>query len=1547
MTFAFQNLPRDFAMDDNAAALPGAKLYVYDAGTLTPRTIYSNAAGSATHTNPLVADGAGRFAAWFLDPAGGDYKVTLKTSADVTVYTVDNLPVTPITATSESTPSAPSTPVNVKTSSFTLSIGEIGEVQNIDPTSGDVTVTLLAATSVTDGYWTILRHKGTAGAVIITDGGSFRRILRTPGESVVLVSDAVHWYQIAEGGELAIASHGDIIVADRTTVIPSAPAAGTRYLATSGATAPWTEGRIYEANGAGGWIEYVPASGWACWITDESLTTRFNGSAWVDEANVTAPASRTLGLAVFSDEKAQNTNGGTPTANAWTKADLNTTVVNNITGASIASSVLTLPRASDGSAKKYLITATKTFYATAESQIRLRNTTTSTTVAVSPQNYASNFTSAGASILASAPLMVIGVVTVTAATETFELQYYTTNNPASGLGRVRNVASENEVYATVSIFDLTSIQGPRGPQGDNGPAGAGYGGTSTSSVTLGTSGTKTFTTQSGLAYVAGQRVRASYDATHYVEGVVSSYSGTTLAFTADHAVGTGTYSSWTIGIAGDLMDGASVVTALNSELGSTTWQAGGSSSGGGIESIGFTDYADYGVLTAGVGVSAGIRSTNTATLNAIAASGKVVGLPEGWYETDGEIVVSGATHIIGSVKTTIQRVGGGGFTFRITHSDAALIGFCIDGGITNQDVSGHTGVYGNNTTYGANWWDATTIGYLSNIQLLGLTITNFGEDGIRFDFLQSSRISRCKVQWCGVHGIFVGGGSSDIGIDDNDVGPIRPGRMSSSSAWYGTYSSRGSWSAASGSFPSGSTAGYWWTVSVAGTVDGVTFLVGDRVAAKVNSASTSTYSGNWTKVHAASYGIAIARDQRLVSHVPVPRHIRITNNRVSDVSGWNGIDLHGASNVIISGNMVKRCSIGIHLEDGDAGNYVGTWNPATGAFPSGASLRSSYQASGSGTVNGQSFVAGDYLIAKIDSPSTTTYAGNWLKTTASEIHVAARSVQIATNHIVSNAGTEWGSSAGINIDGAATNGEDTFNVSVVGNYTEYCGSNGGIHAAATRGAIHVYDGSGVTVTGNVMEWSYGVASWWDNSTGGVVSNNVIRHVESMTHATLGALQVGVFMIDGDVDLAAVGNLFHMVAGYGFHGISAVDAGFEWKIAVSNMMVGAATLLGSNVSFVDGGGGGGVTDHGALSGLADDDHTQYHNDTRGDARYYTQSAADTLLAAKVPTTRTVAAGTGMSGGGALSANITLGIAAGGVGPTQLASTGVTAGSYTNANITVDGQGRLTAASNGSGTVVPQTFNARLTLTTGTPVSAVDESGTTLYLTPYVGRLLALYASGAWSYVTLSSDASLSTSGFTDNTNYDIFCYSSSGTPTLEAVAWTNDTTRATALALQDGIEIKSGDATRRYVGTIRTTTSGTVVDSASKRFVWNRNSRVTKEFSSGNIIGTHTYTTASWRQWNADTNAQVNFVLGLVQRSLFTIDGDIQGDGTNAGYVAFGFDMVSSGSTPTIRNYASTNMRASAARVQTFGVGYHYTAAVEYGATGHTCNVVAIFGTHEC
>lgn len=49
----------------------------------------------------------------------------------------------------------------------------------------------------------------------------------------------------------------------------------------------------------------------------------------------------------------------------------------------------------------------------------------------------------------------------------------------------------------------------------------------------------------------------------------------------------------------------------------------------------------------------------------------------------------------------------------------------------------------------------------------------------------------------------------------------------------------------------------------------------------------------------------------------------------------------------------------------------------------------------------------------------------------------------------------------------------------------------------------------------------------------------------------------------------------------------------------------------------GSGGGGVTDHGLLTGLGDDDHLQYHTDARGDLRYYGKSAVDSALAIKAP------------------------------------------------------------------------------------------------------------------------------------------------------------------------------------------------------------------------------------------------------------------------------------------------------------------------------------------
>lgn len=88
--------------------------------------------------------------------------------------------------------------------------------------------------------------------------------------------------------------------------------------------------------------------------------------------------------------------------------------------------------------------------------------------------------------------------------------------------------------------------------------------------------------------------------------------------------------------------------------------------------------------------------------------------------------------------------------------------------------------------------------------------------------------------------------------------------------------------------------------------------------------------------------------------------------------------------------------------------------------------------------------------------------------------------------------------------------------------------------------------------------------------------------------------------------------------------------------------------------------------------------------------YQIRVGDLLSVAGVPTSRQVIAGTGMTGGGQLSSNVTLSIAPGGVGSTELASSGVTPGVYGTATdipvFTVDATGRVMAV-----TTVPATIS----------------------------------------------------------------------------------------------------------------------------------------------------------------------------------------------------------------------------------------------------------------
>lgn len=73
--------------DSSGNPLVGGKLYTYDAGTSTPRTTWTSPTKSVTNANPVILDSLGRAELW----CDGNYKFDLRSAADVSIDTVDNV----------------------------------------------------------------------------------------------------------------------------------------------------------------------------------------------------------------------------------------------------------------------------------------------------------------------------------------------------------------------------------------------------------------------------------------------------------------------------------------------------------------------------------------------------------------------------------------------------------------------------------------------------------------------------------------------------------------------------------------------------------------------------------------------------------------------------------------------------------------------------------------------------------------------------------------------------------------------------------------------------------------------------------------------------------------------------------------------------------------------------------------------------------------------------------------------------------------------------------------------------------------------------------------------------------------------------------------------------------------------------------------------------------------------------------------------------------------------------------------------------------------
>ena len=152
-------------------------------------------------------------------------------------------------------------------------------------------------------------------------------------------------------------------------------------------------------------------------------------------ANPTAPT-----IAIFNETQAAGTDGGLGTAAAWTKRTLNTTVVNNISGCSIASSVITL-----ATAGTYMAEIASPFFSVNRAKGRLRNTTASTNAVIGKSVYVDAVNGGDESS------MGVATFTITAST-TFELQYYyQTASGATSLGISYAAQGISEIWGVVKI----------------------------------------------------------------------------------------------------------------------------------------------------------------------------------------------------------------------------------------------------------------------------------------------------------------------------------------------------------------------------------------------------------------------------------------------------------------------------------------------------------------------------------------------------------------------------------------------------------------------------------------------------------------------------------------------------------------------------------------------------------------------------------------------------------------------------------------------------------------------------------------------------------------------------------------------------------------------------------------------------------------------------------------------------------------------------------------------------------------------------------------
>lgn len=249
------------------------------------------------------------------------------------------------------------------------------------------------------------------------------------------------------------------------------------------------------------------------------------------------------------------------------------------------------------------------------------------------------------------------------------------------------------------------------------------------------------------------------------------------------------------------------------------------------------------------------------------------------------------------------------------------------------------------------------------------------------------------------------------------------------------------------------------------------------------------------------------------------------------------------------------------------------------------------------------------------------------------------------------------------------------------------------------------------------------------------------------------------------------------------------------------------------------------------------------------------------------------------------------------------------------------------------VNPAINHLRLSVSSTDPVPNVGGGGSysQIYHVPFGGNLVALYNGTRWNL--LGSTAIWNLSGLTANVPADLFLFDTGGTVSPEIVSWSNATTRAVALVLQDGVWVKSGAPTRRYIGTIYARSANTITyqnggsSNTARCDLWNANNRVMTSLSGGapwSAGGLSVDATNTWQPYIPTSKCELIVGLPWLESVVGRESIMVNLNGANSGWAGIGWDTTSgTNESPQITGVAGAPQIIAEASVIPATAGPHY------------------------